>query len=76
MLKWEEIDHNTKKVCAFPCAIIQGFIDGAGKQINLPACIYVDNALMLATSIEHMKIVLATMIEAIFVVMGEPDESV
>ena len=31
---------------------------------------------MLATSIEHMKMVLAAMIEAIFVVMGKPDESV
>ena len=76
MLKWEKIDHNAKKVCAFPCAINQGIIDGAGKPINLPAGIYVDDALMLATSIEYMKMVLAAMIEAIFVDMGEPNESV
>jgi hypothetical protein len=31
---------------------------------------------MLATSIEHMKMVLAAIIEAIFVVMGEPNDSV
>jgi hypothetical protein len=31
---------------------------------------------MLATSIEHMKMVLAAMIEAIFIVMSEPNESV
>ena len=55
---------------------IRGIIDEAGKWINLPACIYVDDALMLATSIKHMKMVLAAMIEAIFVVMGEPNESV
>ena len=62
MLKWEKIDHNAKKVCAFSCAINQGIIDRAGKRINLPFCIYVDNALMLAPSIEHMKMVLVTMI--------------
>ena len=67
---------NAKKVCAFPCAINRGIIDEAGKWINLPACIYVDDALMLATSIKHMKMVLAAMIEAIFVVMGKPKESI
>ena len=55
MLKWERINHNAKKVRAFPCAINQGIIDKVGKRINLPACIYVDNALMLATSIEHIQ---------------------
>ncbi len=37
---------------------------------------YVDDALILATSIEQMKMVLAAMIEAIFIVMGEPNDSV
>ena len=76
MLNWEKINHSTKKVHAFPCAINQGIIVGAGKQINLPARIYVDDALMLATIIKHMKLILAAMIEAIFVVMGKPNESV
>jgi hypothetical protein len=31
---------------------------------------------MLATSIEHMKMILAAMIEAVFTVMGEPNNSV
>jgi hypothetical protein len=76
MLKWDTIDPKAKKVRAFPCAINRGIIDENGKQINLPARIYVDDALMLATSIEHMKMVLAAMIEAIFTVMGEPNDSV
>ena len=76
MLKWDTIDPNAKKVQAFPCAINRGIIDENGKRIKLPACIYVDDALMLATSIEHMKMVLAAMVEAIFTVMGEPNDSV
>ena len=76
MLKWDVIDPNATKVRAFPCAINQGIIDENGKRINLPARIYVDDALMLATSIEQMKMVLAAMIEAIFTVMGEPNDSV
>jgi hypothetical protein len=76
MLKWNVINPNATKVQAFPCAINRGIIDENGKQINLPARIYVDDALMLATSIEQMKMVLAAMIEAIFTVMGEPNNSV
>ena len=76
MLKWDVIDPNATKVRAFPCAINRGIIDESGKRINLPARIYVDDALMLATSIEQMKMVLAAMIEAIFTVMGEPNDSV
>ncbi len=45
-----------------------------GTQIDLPARIYVDDALMLALDIDHMKMVLAAMIKAIFVV--EPDVTV
>ncbi len=37
---------------------------------------YIEDALMLALDIDHMKMVLAAMIEAIFVVMGEPDVAV
>ncbi len=76
MLKWDVINPNATKVRAFPCAINRGIIDESGKQINLPARIYVDDALMLATSIEQMKLVLAAMIEAIFTVMGKPNDSV
>jgi hypothetical protein len=76
VLKWDVINPNAMKVQAFPCAINRGIIDGNGKRINLPARIYVDDALMLATSIEQMKVVLAAMIEAIFTVMGKPNDSV
>jgi hypothetical protein len=51
-------------------------IDDARNQIDLPTCIYVNNALMLAIDVDHMKMVLAAMIKAIFVVMGEPNVAV
>jgi hypothetical protein len=40
--------------------------------LDLPAHIYVDNALMLAIDRAHMEMVLAAAIKAIFVIMGEP----
>jgi hypothetical protein len=48
-------------------------MDDAGNWMDLPARIYVDDALMLALDVDHMKMVLAATIEAILVVMGEPD---
>jgi hypothetical protein len=42
-------------------------------EIRQRARIFVDNALMLAHCWAHMERVLAALIEAIFVVMGEPD---
>jgi hypothetical protein len=45
-------------------------------KVPLPARIYADNALTLATSKESMEQVLAALIKAIFVVMGAPDTSV
>ena len=51
-------------------------LDDQGNKVLLPARIYVDDALMLATSKENMKQVLAALIEAIFVVMGAPDTSI
>jgi hypothetical protein len=44
--------------------------------VSLPARIYVDDALTLATSKKNMEQVLAALIEAIFAVMGAPDTSV
>ncbi len=44
--------------------------------VPLPARIYVDDALTLATSKESMEQVLSSLIEAIFMVMGAPDTSV
>ncbi len=51
-------------------------MDDAGNRIDLPARIYIDNALMLALNADHMKMVLAATIKAIFIVMGEPDVAV
>ncbi len=76
MLKWEEIDPSAKLTPAFSCTINRGIIDDSGNWIDLPACIYVDDPLILALDVDHMKMVLAAMIEAIFVVMGEPDVAV
>jgi hypothetical protein len=42
--------------------------------IFLPA--YVNNALMLALDVDHIKMVLAATIKVIFVVMGKPDVAV
>ncbi len=46
-------------------------MDDAGNRIDLPARIYIDNALMLALNADHIKMVLAATIEAIFIVMGD-----
>jgi hypothetical protein len=51
-------------------------MNDTGNRIDLPAHIYIDNALMLAFDIDHMKMVLAARIKAIFVIMGEPDVAV
>jgi hypothetical protein len=76
MLKWEEIDPSTELTPAFSCTINRGIIDDAGNWMDLPARIYVNNALMLSLNVDHMKMVLAATIKAIFVVMGEPDVAV
>jgi hypothetical protein len=69
MLKWEEIDPSAQLTPAFSCTINRGIIDDARNWIDLPACIYVNDALMFALDVNHMKMVLAAMIKAIFVVM-------
>jgi hypothetical protein len=73
MLKCEEIDPSTELTPAFYRTINRGIMDDAGNQMDLPTRIYVNDALMLALDIDHMKMILAAMIEAIFVVMGELD---
>ncbi len=57
---------------AYPCAINQGIINEKRICLDLPARIYMDDALMLAMDRAHMEMVLAAAIEAIFVIMGEP----
>jgi hypothetical protein len=72
MLKWEKIDTSVKLTTAFFCTINQGIIDNARNQIDLPAHIYVDDALMLTLDVDNMKMFLAAMIKAIFVVRASP----
>ncbi len=76
MLKWEEIDPSAELTPAFSCTINCGIMDDDGNRIDLPARIHVNNALMLVLYVDHIKMVLAAMIKAIFVVMGEPDVAV
>jgi hypothetical protein len=76
MVKWEEIDPSAKLTPAFSCTINRSILYDAGNQIDLPTRIYVNDALMLALDIDHIKMVLAAMIKAIFVVMGEPNVAV
>jgi hypothetical protein len=76
VLRWEEIDPSAELTPAFSCTINHGIMDDAGNWMDLPARIYVDNALMLALDVDHMKMVLAATIKAIFVVIGEPDVAV
>jgi hypothetical protein len=73
MLKWKEIDPSTKLTPAFSCTIYRGIKDDARNCVDLLAHIYDDDALMLALDVDHIKMVLAATIKAIFVVMGEPD---
>ena len=76
MLSWEVNDHPPSLTPAMPCAINTGILDEHGNPIPRPARIYVDDALMLALCKLRMELVLAALIEAIFVVMGIPDETV
>ncbi len=73
MLKWEEIDPFAKLTPAYSCTINRGLIDDTENWIDLPARIYVDDALMLALDVDHMKMVLAAMTKDICVVMGKLD---
>jgi hypothetical protein len=76
MLMWKEIDPSAELTPAFSCTINHGIMDDAGIRRDLPACIYINGALMLALNTDHMKMVLAATIEAIFIVIGEPDVTV
>jgi hypothetical protein len=73
MLNLEEIDPSAELTPTFSCTINSGIMDDVGNWMDLPALIYVNNALMLALNVDHMKMVLAATIEAIFVVMGKLD---
>ena len=74
MLKWD-IPSNpiNKPVKAVKCPLNPGVIDDLGNQINHPSRIWVDDILIAAMGVENMKMALADVIEAIFVVLGSPE---
>jgi hypothetical protein len=76
MISWATLDPAPDLARAIPCSINTGALDDQGNKVPLPARIYVDDALTLATSKENMDQVLAALIKAIFAVMGTPDTSV
>ena len=76
MIKWDIPPSSPEPpVKAFKCQINPGVLDPQGKQVIQRPRIWVDDALMAAIGVLQMKMVLASIIEAIFTVMGEPDTS-
>ena len=76
MINWADIDSLVKLTRAVACAINQGVLDDQGFTRPCPARIFVDNSLLLEVSQMFMMMALAALIEAIFVVMGEPDTAI
>ena len=77
MLSWEdEVDSQPNITPAFWCTMNTSIIDKHGTRVPLPASIYVDYALTVATDCEHMELTLAALIKAISVIMGNPDTAV
>ncbi len=70
MISWAPLDQAPDLAKAVPCLINSGVLNDQGMKVPLPAGIYVNNALTLATSKESMEQVLAALIKAIFVVMA------
>jgi hypothetical protein len=73
MFKWDETNPHVLITRAYPCAINWGIINENGTCLDLPARLYINDALELATDRAHMETVLAAAIKAIFDVMGKPD---
>ncbi len=73
MIGWEELNPNTPITPAVVCDINTGIVPIDGTKKNLPAQIYVDDAILLGHFKWQIMIKLATLIKAIFIVMGTPD---
>jgi hypothetical protein len=76
MISWAPFDPSPDLTKAVPYSFNTGVINDQGTKVPLPARIYVDDALTLTTSKESMEQVLASLIKAIFAVMGGSDTSV
>jgi hypothetical protein len=55
MISWAPLDSAPDLARAIPCSINTGILDHQGNRVPLPARIYVDNAMTLAISKEHME---------------------
>ena len=73
MIGWAKLNPDTPITPAFACEINKGIFTADGTKKDLPARIYVDDALLLGWSKQQILMRLAALIEAIFVVMGKPD---
>jgi hypothetical protein len=73
MINWEENNPGVVLTPAVACELNPVLPLTPGGLITQPARIYVDDALMFRWRRMHMEMTLGAMIEAIFVVMGEPD---
>ncbi len=76
IISWAKHDPTAKIISAVPCLMNKETLEAHGNRAKLPARIHVNDALMLALSRCHMELVLAALIEAIFVIMGKPDTTV
>jgi hypothetical protein len=76
MIGWAKLDPNTPIFPAFACKINKGVFTANEVEKNLPVHINVDDALLLGHSKQQILMKLTSLIEAIFVVMGEPDKLV
>ena len=74
MVLWDlPMGQSDKPIKAFKCPLNPGVFDKFGNQINHPSRIWVDDILIAAVGVEKMKMALAAVIEAIFVVLGQPE---
>ena len=72
--QWDiPFDNAPTPVKAVKYELNPGVFDSTGKQTYQPPRIRVDGAMIAAVGILSMKLALAAIIEAIFVVVGKPD---
>jgi len=77
IIQWEKSKSRREPfVKAEKCELNPGVLDEDGNEIPSPAMFYVDDALMASCGTSRMEMTLAAVIEAIFVVMGEPDTKI
>ena len=61
-------------VCVIACQLNPGVLDDQEHKIVWPGQIYVDDPMLVAVERPAMEAVLASIIEAIFVIMGKPNK--